>query len=190
MSFCSFAFSGTYKSKFFLRFPSMRANYTTKEMSTRTADFAIRVTRARGSSKFSIPSETASCCACADAGVLAVSFRGMAGSRIKVNSEMLTGYSVGRRDEGVESDFLFRALQKRNLPVLSVLISRCLCASALQHPCSLCLFHGLRQEYFSCSSNHLTRPSRADCSIYCHWLTFTSIVQFVLELNIRSRRTA
>ena len=137
MSFWSFAFSGTYKSKFFLRFPSMRANYTTKGMNTRTADFAIRVTRARGSSKFSIPSETASCCACADAGVLAVSFRGMAGSRIKVNSEMLTGYSVGRRDEGVESDFLFRALQKhdsyreqQSLCPLFVLISRCLCTSA------------------------------------------------------------
>jgi hypothetical protein len=74
-----------------LRFPSVRAKYTATGMNTRTADFAIRVTRARGSSKFSIPSETASCCACADAGVLAVSFRGMAGSRIKANGEMLTG---------------------------------------------------------------------------------------------------
>jgi len=79
-----------------LRHPSVRANYTATGTNTRTAEFAIRVTRARGSSKVSIPSETASCCACADAGVLAVSFRGMARSRIKVNGEMLTGDSVGR----------------------------------------------------------------------------------------------
>lgn len=46
----------------------------------RTADFAIRVTSARGSSKFSMPSDTAFCWACADAGVLALSFRGIAGS--------------------------------------------------------------------------------------------------------------
>ncbi len=61
-----------------MRFPgiTVHANYTKGD--TRTADFAIRVTRARGSSKFSMPSETASCCACADAGVLALSFRGMA----------------------------------------------------------------------------------------------------------------
>ena len=79
-----------------LRFPSVRASYTATGMKTRTADFAIRVTRARGSSKFSIPSETASCCACAEAGVLALSFRGMAGLRIKVNGEMLTEDSAGR----------------------------------------------------------------------------------------------
>jgi len=45
----------------------------------RTADFAIRVTRARGSSKFSMPSETASCWACAEAGALAFSLRGIMG---------------------------------------------------------------------------------------------------------------
>ena len=60
----------------------MRANKSIGGKNARTADFAIRVTSARGSSKFSMPSETASCCACADAGVLALSFRGMTGLRI------------------------------------------------------------------------------------------------------------
>jgi hypothetical protein len=83
----------------------MRANYAATRMNTRRADFAIRVTRARGSSKLSIPSETVSCCVCADAGVLALSFRGMAGSRIKVNGEMLTGDQEMR---AVECNFLFR----------------------------------------------------------------------------------
>ena len=67
-----------------LRCPSvtMHANYSATGKNTRTADFAIRVTSARGSSKFSMPSETESCCACAEAGVLELSFRGMIGLRI------------------------------------------------------------------------------------------------------------
>jgi hypothetical protein len=44
-----------------------------------TADFAILVTRLFGSSKLSIPSETRSCCACAEMGPVFVSFRGMGG---------------------------------------------------------------------------------------------------------------
>jgi hypothetical protein len=44
----------------------------------RTADFAIFVMMLFGSSKFSIPSETRSCCAWAEMGPVVDSLRGMA----------------------------------------------------------------------------------------------------------------
>jgi hypothetical protein len=127
-------------------FPSVRASYTATGMNTRTADFAIRVTRARGSSKFSIPSETASCCACADAGVLALSFRGMAGSRIKANGEMLTGTQWGDemrpwnaisfsghiRNTGVTDSYRVRD----SISVLSSSLCSFTVFQALQHSCS------------------------------------------------------
>jgi hypothetical protein len=89
VSFCSFTFSGTYSfggvevfslTRYYAR-PNPRFNRRKL-----TADLAMRVTRARGSSKFSIPSETASCCACAwaDAGALTLSFRGISDTEWQV----------------------------------------------------------------------------------------------------------
>ena len=91
VSFCSFTFSGTYSIGVF----SLTRYYACLDHRNsrceRTADLAMRVTRARGSSKFSMPSETASCCACAwaDAGALALSFRGMSDNEWRVTERSI-----------------------------------------------------------------------------------------------------
>jgi hypothetical protein len=99
VSFCSFTFSGTYS---IVRVQSddaqLRVSRPRHGRRKLTADLAMRVTRARGSSKFSMPSETASCCACAcawaDAGALALSFRGMFERSIQLGVD-------SDRDDGV-----------------------------------------------------------------------------------------
>jgi hypothetical protein len=104
VSFCSFTFSGTYS---IVRVQSddeqLRVSRPRHGRRKLTADLAMRVTRARGSSKFSMPSETASCCACAwaDAGALALSFRGMSDKEWRVAERSIQLGVDGDRDDGM-----------------------------------------------------------------------------------------